>query len=281
MVSLDLNHILAAAHQFLLEAEHPLPPQRIARHLFGPRRHEYPEAQVVVSSLLSEDPRFVETHDSCWCAREAAYVKIALEDASYAVVDLETTGSIVGVDEIIEFGAVVIKGGEIADEFSSLINVERPIPAWIERLTGIRSQDLRQAPRFEDLVPSLIDLLSPCVFVAHDIRFDLPFLRWEFSRRAARMPSVTGLCTLRVARRLWPDLPSQRLPALARHFHISHLQPHRAPADAHAAAEILMQQLAEVRETGLETLGDLFQLTCRHRTCLPTTELRFAAGAES
>jgi DNA polymerase III epsilon subunit-like protein len=261
MVSLDLNHILAAAHQFLLEAEHPLPPQRIARHLFGPRRHEYPEAQVVVSSLLSEDPRFVETHDSCWCAREAAYVKIALEDASYAVVDLETTGSIVGVDEIIEFGAVVIKGGEIADEFSSLINVERPIPAWIERLTGIRSQDLRQAPRFEDLVPSLIDLLSPCVFVAHDIRFDLPFLR--------------------VARRLWPDLPSQRLPALARHFHISHLQPHRAPADAHAAAEILMQQLAEVRETGLETLGDLFQLTCRHRTCLPTTELRFAAGAES
>ena len=66
MISNDLKQFRAEAHDFLLGQQKPLPTPAIARRLFGARRHEMPETQVVVRALLADDPRFVETHDHCW-----------------------------------------------------------------------------------------------------------------------------------------------------------------------------------------------------------------------
>jgi DNA polymerase III epsilon subunit family exonuclease len=260
MLSFDLRHLRDAAYRYLLEVDRSLPTHRIARTLFGPRRHEHPETQAVVRALLVGDPRFLETHEGRWSVRDAPHMRVPLDAAAFAVVDLETTGSLIGVDEVIEVGVVVVRRRHLVRQFSTLVHADRRIPAWVENLTGIHSADTKDAPTFSKVIPTLTDLLQDAVFVAHDIRFDLPFIRWEYANRDLPMPPVTGLCTLRLSRILWPDLASRSLPDLARYFDVTHKHPHRAAADATATAAILVEALQTAREIGLTELGDLFQL---------------------
>ena len=77
----ELNELRDRAHRFLLEADQPVETQQIARQLFGPQRHEMPEAQVVVRSLLETDPRFLRTHCRRWSARWAPHLQ---QDSSEA-----------------------------------------------------------------------------------------------------------------------------------------------------------------------------------------------------
>jgi ATP-dependent DNA helicase DinG len=214
----------------------------------------------VVRQLLGGDPRFLETHDACWTVRRGHAVDVPLNKISFAVVDLETTGSVIGVDEIIEIGVVLVRGGVAVQRFASLVWTQRAIPHWVSRLTGIRKRLLARAPRFADIAPSLHALMDGAVFVAHDIRFDLPFLRWEFNSRELTPPDVTGLCTLQLARRLWPDLGSWSLAGLAETFDVGHDRPHRALADAEATAGILQHCLTRARELGMRRLEDLYLL---------------------
>ncbi len=260
MLTSDLQQYRADAHQFLLGQEKPLPTPVIARHLFGARRHEMPETQVVVRALLGADPRFIETHDHCWSVLGAPCLRQTLDEATFAVVDLETTGSVIGVDEIIEIGLVIYRRGKIEDRFETLVWSDRDIPPWVARLTGIRNRDLEGAPTFSDVAETVAGMLDGNVFVAHDIRFDLPFLRWEFARRGVVRPAVTGLCTLQLSRQIWPHLESRSLNDLARHFGVLHDNPHRASADATATAGILDRALVDARSYGLNDLGDLFRI---------------------
>lgn len=260
MISNDLTEFRVEAHEYLLGQQKPLPTPAIARRLFGARRHEMPETQVVVRALLSGDPRFVETHDHCWTVLGSPLLRKTLADATFSVVDLETTGSVIGVDEIIEIGLIQVRGGEIVDRFESLVWSDRAIPPWVARLTGISNNDLEGAPTFSDLAENMVSLLDGNVFVAHDIRFDLPFLRWEFARRGIGRPAVTGMCTLQLSRQFWPDIRSRSLPDLARHFGIDHGNPHRAGADAAATAGVLVEVLGEADRMGLVDLGDLYRV---------------------
>ncbi len=260
MISSDLNEFRVEAHEFLLGQQKPLPTAAIARRLFGARRHEMPETQVVVRALLADDPRFVETHDHCWTVLGSPLLRKPLKEATFSVVDLETTGSVIGVDEIIEIGLIQVRGGKIVERFESLVWSDRDIPPWVARLTGIGNADLEGAPTFSDLAETVVDLLEGNVFVAHDIRFDLPFLRWEFARRGIGRPAVTGLCTLQLSRQFWPDLGSRSLPDLAEHFGVIHDNPHRAAADAAATAGVLLQVFKEADELGLVDLGDLYRV---------------------
>jgi len=260
MNSYDLTRFRAEAHDFLLGQQMPLPTPAIARRLFGARRHEMPETQVVVRALLTADPRFVETHDHCWTVLGSPLLKQRLDEATFAVVDLETTGSVIGVDEIIEIGLVKIRGGRVIDRFEALVWSDRTIPPWVARLTGITNRDLEGAPTFSDVAEQVFGLLDGSVFVAHDIRFDLPFLRWEFGRRGLVRPAVTGLCTLELSRILWPDLSSRSLSDLAHNFGVDHENPHRAADDAMATGGVLLKALDIVRDQGLVELGDLYRL---------------------
>ncbi len=260
MIPHDLKQFRAEAYNYLLGQQRPLPTPAIARRLFGARRHEMPETQVVVRALLAADPRFVETHDHCWTVLGSPLLQQKLDEATFAVVDLETTGSVIGVDEIIEIGLVRICGGKVVDHFETLVWSDRTIPPWVARLTGISNSDLEGAPTFSDVAEEMLSLLDGNVFVAHDIRFDLPFLRWEFGRRGLARPVVTGLCTLELSRQLWPDLSSRSLPDLARTFKVEHDNPHRASDDAMATGGILLEALKAARELGLGELGDLYRL---------------------
>jgi len=260
ILSHDLTRFRADAHDYLLEQTVPLPTSAIARHLFGARRHEMPETQVVVRALLSADPRFVETHDHSWTVVGSPLLQKKLSEITFAVVDLETTGSVIGVDEIIEIGLVQVRGGQVIDRFETLVWSDRTIPPWVARLTNISNADLEGAPTFSDVAEEVIGLLDGNVFVAHDIRFDLPFLRWEFGRRGLQRPAVAGLCTLELSRQIWPDLSSRSLHDLARTFGVEHENPHRASDDAMATSGVLLRALAAAADMGLTDLGDLYCL---------------------
>ena len=260
MNSHDLTQFRAEAYEYLLGQQKPLQTPAIARRLFGARRHEMPETQVVVRALLSVDPRFVETHDHCWTVLGSPLLQQRLDEATFAVVDLETTGSVIGVDEIIEIGLVLVRGGQVVDRFETLVWSDRIIPPWVARLTGISNADLEGAPTFSDVAEELQSFLMDSVFVAHDIRFDLPFLRWEFGRRGLVRPAVTGLCTLELSRQLWPELSSHSLSDLARNFCVEHDTPHRAADDALATGGVLLAALEATSKLGIVDLGDLYRL---------------------
>src|SRR3984957_8147962 len=87
-------------------------------------------------------------------------------------VDLETTGGNAARDRITEVGIVRIRDGELVEEWSSLVNPERPIPSYIEAFTGISSEMVADAPRFAGIAALVLRKLQGAVFVAHNARFD-------------------------------------------------------------------------------------------------------------
>ena len=164
---------------------------------------------------------------------------------AYAVVDIETTGGGSQYHRITEIGVVKMIGGEIVDEWQSLINPQRHIPQAITRLTGINNEMVAQAPHFADIADTFAKFVEGCVFVAHNVNFDYGFIKQEYARleRRFRLPK---LCTVREMRRVYPGLPSYSLANLTRHFDITMSRHHRALSDAQAAASLL--KLAHEKE---------------------------------
>ena len=156
----------------------------------------------------------------------------------YVVLDVETTGGKAGTDRITEIGAVKVQGGEVLDTFTTLINPQRPIPAFISRLTGISNAMVSDAPQFADIAHQLSEFLQGAVFVAHNAKFDYGFIRAEFAR--CELPfDMPQLCTVVNMRRYYPGLQSYSLGKLCAEFDITLTNHHRALADATATVELL------------------------------------------
>jgi DNA polymerase-3 subunit epsilon len=197
----------------------------------------------------------------------------SLASLSYVVVDVETTGMRpFDGDRITEIAAVVVRDGVITETYETLINPERSIPAFITALTHISSAMVRNAPRFREVCPDVLRLLEGHVFVAHNARFDWGFLTAEVMRATGRGLTARQLCTVRLARRVLPHLPSRRLDALAQYYGITIPARHRAGGDAIATAHILLRLLAEARERECHCWSDLERLlrTRRRRTAAAT-----------
>jgi DNA polymerase-3 subunit epsilon len=136
---------------------------------------------------------------------------------SIAFVDLETTGAAPMGDRVTEIGIVRVVDGAIAEEWSTLVNPECPIPEEIQVLTGITNAMVRGKPTFSELRREVARRLAGHLFVAHNARFDYGFLKNEFRR--VEMPfTAEVLCTVRLSRRLFPEAPGHSLDAIiARH----------------------------------------------------------------
>jgi ATP-dependent DNA helicase DinG len=88
----------------------------------------------------------------------------------FVVIDLETTGNLPKKGEkIIQFAAVVIENGNVTEKFSSLINPQKPIPAFIEELTGLNNDMVKDAPVFAEVASKITGLLDDAYFVAHNV----------------------------------------------------------------------------------------------------------------
>ena len=262
MLKIELDQLREKTLRFLLSRDYPCSSQEIARQLFGARYHEDPVAHLVVRTLCREQPGIIRAHDANWMPLDASYLDIPLQKTRFIVVDLETTGSLIGVDRIIEIGVAVLEGGKIVQQFSSLVSTRRRLSHHILKLTGIKNADLHDAPHFPEVAPMIMDLLQGAhAFVGHDVRFDFSFLRWELARHDLTMPRLTGVCTLKLSQYLWPDMDGWRLQDLATHFAVPHSNPHRAGEDALATAGVLSHAIAAAKDHQAQTLGDLIALT--------------------
>jgi DNA polymerase III subunit epsilon len=174
-------------------------------------------------------------------------------------VDLETTGGNSAYDRITEVGLIRMENGELVEEWSSLVNPERPIPAYIEAYTGITNEMVAAAPRFADIAALVRDKLRGAVFAAHSARFDYSFLRSEFRR--LDMPfSAKVLCTVKLSRRLFPGFARHNLDAVMERHGLSCSARHRALGDARVLHEFwgkLRLEIAdEVLDATVRTLLD-------------------------
>lgn len=162
-------------------------------------------------------------------------------DTVYAVIDLETTGPDAGNgDRIIQFGCALIKKGQIIQTLSQMINPDTEIPGAIQQLTGISPKMLVAAPYFEEVAPTLAQLLAGKVIVAHNVNFDFPFLSTEMQQ--CGLPALTNkaIDTVQLAQIVMPSEQSYRLVDLTRKLKIRHDNPHRADSDAISTAKLFM-----------------------------------------
>ncbi len=161
--------------------------------------------------------------------------------ARYVVLDFETTGfSPNRGDKIIEIGAVEIINGKIGRHYQTLVDPETEISSRITALTSITNDMVADAPLIEDALGDLLDFVGEATLVAHNIQFELKFLSSECSRLQMTPPPRT-LCTLKLARKLYPEFQNHKLGTILDAFGIAPEGPlHRALPDAKATAQMLL-----------------------------------------
>lgn len=176
----------------------------------------------------------------------------ALHEITWAVVDVETTGTRPsGGDRITEIAIATVRGGEVVEVFSQLVNPERPIPPYITSLTQITWEMVRDQPVFRQVADEVQARLQGAVFVAHNASFDWRFVSEELRRSTGRELHGPRLCTVRMARALVPELSRRSLDHVTRHFGIEIEARHRAEGDAVATARALQRMLVLAEREGL------------------------------
>src|SRR5579883_559005 len=212
----------------------------------------------VIDGILKNDPNFVfDAHSGLWSLNGNARLRVALDEAHFVVVDLETAASRPAAGAIIEIGAYRMHGRRMLDAFQSLIKPRMPIPRFVTRLTSITNEMVATAPPIEDVLPRFRSFLGDAVLVAHNAQFDHAFLDFEFRRLFGIGLLNPVLCTLRMSRRLLPSIRRRRLDFLAEHFGLSTAGRHRGLGDARMAAELLSIFLEIAEQMGVNRLDRL------------------------
>lgn len=155
----------------------------------------------------------------------------------FAIIDVETTGGVAQYERITEIAIVLHDGERIVDKYSTLLNPERSIPWNITQLTGIDNAMVAGAPKFYEVARKIIEMTENCVFVAHNVSFDYNFVKSEFERLGYTY-TRKQLCTVRMARKVFPGLPSYSLSNLKKHFGIEAARSHRAMDDTLATVAL-------------------------------------------
>jgi len=202
---------------------------------------------------------------------------VLLEEATFVVFDLETTGLRPGTARPCEIGAVRVEGLELGPRFQTLANSGARLQPAIAALTGLRDEELRRAPPVAAAVRRFLAFAGDAVLVAHNARFDLGFLDAETMRLTGRRVEATSIDTVGLSRRLLGRRPAN-LAALAHRFVTDAKPCHRALPDAEATAEILLVFIGMAQERGARTVADLCALAAsRTRTVHAKRELAFGA----
>ena len=165
----------------------------------------------------------------------------------YAIVDIETTGGFASGNNITEIAIFRFDGNEVIDCFHTLINPEQRIPSFITSLTGITTEMVEQAPIFSEVAQDIFDFTEGCVFVAHNVNFDFTFLKQSFKALNISFERKK-LCTVRLSRKIFPQLPSYSLGNLCGSLNIQITDRHRAKGDAEATVKLLKLLLENDRE---------------------------------
>jgi DNA polymerase-3 subunit epsilon len=149
----------------------------------------------------------------------------------YVVVDLETTGLDPHYDEIIEIGALKVKGGLIVDQYNTLVKPDNEVDDFITSLTGITNEMLKKAPKIDSVLPEFLSFLGSEVLVAHNANFDVNFLFDNCKNILNASFSNNFIDTMRMSRHLFKDFKNHKLRTLIENFKIGDIVSHRSISD--------------------------------------------------
>jgi DNA polymerase III subunit epsilon len=188
-----------------------------------------------------------------------------LQDVTFVVVDLETTGGAPADAGITEIGAVKVRGGELIGQFQSLVNPGAPIPPFVASLTGITDALVAGAPRLAAILPAFLEFLGDAVLVAHNAPYDVGFLTAACRLHDYPWPGPVVVDTARLARVALhrEEVRNCKLGTLAAHFRATVTPNHRAFDDASATADVLHALIGRAGDLGVTTLEDLTAFASR------------------
>lgn len=169
--------------------------------------------------------------------------KEMIENLKFCVFDLETTGGNHQNDKIIEIGIVRIENMKVCKQKGILIRPEIRIPDFIQKLTSISQDDVKDAPVIEDVIDDVLEMMEDSILVAHNTSFDIPFFNSVLRRLGRPELKNPAICTNLMTKYLIPNLMNSNLNYMSKIFNIKHNKAHRALDDAKATAELLVNYL--------------------------------------
>lgn len=192
-----------------------------------------------------------------------------MENLKFAVVDLETTGhSPEKGDRIIQIAIMFIENGKLTNEYVRFVNPGQDIPVFIQELTDITKDDVKDAPLFEEIAHEVRDLLDGWMFAAHNTNFDLTFLQKEFQRCGIPRWQGKQIDTVEFSKIMFPSAVSYRLKEIAEELSIELSAAHRADDDARATANLLLKCIEKVTCLPEQTLARLHKRSFSMKTDL-------------
>lgn len=156
----------------------------------------------------------------------------------FAVIDIETTGGYAASNGITEIAVIITNGYQVCDSFYALLNPMVPIPRFVEMLTGITNEKVKDQPPFSSISEELFNILHDKIFVAHNVNFDYSFVKHHLGGCGFQL-ETKKLCTIRLGRKMMPGLKGYGLDKICNHLKINIEGRHSALGDASATVELL------------------------------------------
>lgn len=170
---------------------------------------------------------------------------------TYTVIDVETTGYDPHWDEIIELAAIQVRDGQVFDRFATLVRPDNPINDFISQLTGITNEAVASAPKLQEVLPGFLDFLGTDVLVGHNVNFDVNFIYDAAMTQLGRPITNDMVDTLRLSRRILPDLKHHRLEDVAAALGIKQAGAHRSLVDCETTLTVLTSLAARAAADGI------------------------------
>ena len=185
-----------------------------------------------------------------------------LYEGSFVVIDLETTGFSIEEADIIEIGAVRVEGGIISETYSRLIYPGYFLPRRVTEITGITNAMVVGQPTIGEVIGEFMDFIGTNIVVGHNVKQDIKFLDKYTKIYLGKKLKIPHICTLQLARNLFPGLGNYTLHNLADHFGIAYKKVHRALDDAMTTAKLFMIMLEFLwKNMGISSYLDIKQIS--------------------
>lgn len=155
----------------------------------------------------------------------------------YAVLDIEATGGKKGEEDIIEIAIYRMDGKKVTDQLISLVQPERKIDPYVQKLTKITDKMVKTAPKFHELAKRIVEITEGTILVGHNVEFDYRMLKQEFSKLGYPFYRET-IDTIQLSKKHFPNALSYSLGKLSKELGIPVSDRHRASGDARATVEL-------------------------------------------
>ncbi|KAA3512765.1 3'-5' exonuclease [Agrobacterium vitis] len=151
-------------------------------------------------------------------------------------------------------GLAFVENGEVVRVEERLIRPKTMrFSSFNIAIHGIRPDHVEDAGEFPEVMDEFADDFAGAMVVAHNAAFDLSVWRACCDLYRQPYPSLSYVCSVKLAQKVWPQLPSHRLNILAAHLQLS-FRHHNAAEDASVCAQAV---IAMMERRGTQDLGEL------------------------